>query len=272
MAGSASVSKVPDHAARLRAAAGGGPRDGAHRAGGRLKILVAVCNEVLRSGLSQVLQAAGHTVREHAARGAVTGPPDGAAPDAVLACVDGCGMLAVTEALRRTSSRVGVVCLVSARPGAALEAARMVLGGGGSGGFSCLSFDRQLSLQQLLTAVRRVAAGDVVLNASTMTALLSQDAAQSQRRLSLTRRERDVLELASLGYRNAAIAQALVVTERAVEKTLNVIYRKLDVIHDERINRRVLAARMWLELQGGNTSVLSGTVVNPVRAPSGHHP
>ena len=63
----------------------------------------------------------------------------------------------------------------------------------------------------------------------------------------LTPREREVLGLMAEGRSNAAIAQALVVSDGAVEKHVSNIFSKLDLAPAEQDHRRVLAVLTWLE-------------------------
>src|ERR687892_467798 len=62
----------------------------------------------------------------------------------------------------------------------------------------------------------------------------------------LTAREREVLGLMAEGRSNAAIAEALVVTERAVEKHVTSIFSKLDLTPAVEDHRRVLAVLAYL--------------------------
>jgi DNA-binding NarL/FixJ family response regulator len=62
----------------------------------------------------------------------------------------------------------------------------------------------------------------------------------------LTPREREVLGLMAEGRSNAAIAEALVVTERAVEKHVTSIFTKLDLTPAAEDHRRVLAVLRYL--------------------------
>ncbi len=66
---------------------------------------------------------------------------------------------------------------------------------------------------------------------------------------SLTPREREVLGLMAEGRSNAAIAEALVVTERAVEKHVTSIFSKLDLPPTVEDHRRVLAVLAYLRAQ-----------------------
>ncbi len=63
----------------------------------------------------------------------------------------------------------------------------------------------------------------------------------------LTPREREVLGLMAEGRSNAAIAQELVITERAVIKHTSNIFAKLDLPPSEADNRRVLAVIAYLK-------------------------
>ena len=66
----------------------------------------------------------------------------------------------------------------------------------------------------------------------------------------LTAREREVLGLMAEGRSNAAIAEALVVTERAVEKHVTSIFSKLDLTPTVEDHRRVLAVLAYLRSLG----------------------
>jgi DNA-binding NarL/FixJ family response regulator len=63
---------------------------------------------------------------------------------------------------------------------------------------------------------------------------------------SITPREREVLGLMAEGRSNNAIAEALVVTERAVEKHVTSIFSKLDLTPATEDHRRVLAVLAYL--------------------------
>jgi DNA-binding NarL/FixJ family response regulator len=75
--------------------------------------------------------------------------------------------------------------------------------------------------------------------------------AQRRRRASrlagLTPRELDVLRLMASGRGNAAIARELSVTDRAVEKHSNAIFRKLGLTEEVDLNRRVAAVLFYLQ-------------------------
>jgi DNA-binding NarL/FixJ family response regulator len=62
----------------------------------------------------------------------------------------------------------------------------------------------------------------------------------------LTPREREVLEAMAEGRSNAAIAERMVVTERAVEKHVTSIFGKLGLTPAPEDHRRVLAVLAFL--------------------------
>jgi DNA-binding NarL/FixJ family response regulator len=62
----------------------------------------------------------------------------------------------------------------------------------------------------------------------------------------LTPREREVLALVAEGYTNNAIAEQLVVTERAVQKHVTNIFGKVGLGPAPEHNRRVLAVLAYL--------------------------
>jgi DNA-binding NarL/FixJ family response regulator len=76
--------------------------------------------------------------------------------------------------------------------------------------------------------------------------LLARNAGTQSPLRRLSSRERDVLELMAEGRSNAAIAQRLVVTERAVAKHTAAIFGKLDLQPSDDDNRRVLAVLAYL--------------------------
>jgi DNA-binding NarL/FixJ family response regulator len=62
----------------------------------------------------------------------------------------------------------------------------------------------------------------------------------------LSPREHEVLAQLAEGKSNTAIAEALVLTRRAVEKHINSIFSKLQLPGPEDVSRRVTAALMFL--------------------------
>ena len=149
----------------------------------------------------------------------------------------------VANRLRQTHPELGVVVLSQfAEPhhGAALMA-------NGAEGRAYLLKDRVHDREELRTAVEIVARGGSLIDPRMLELLLS---AQGRRRDSplneLTPRERDVLSGMAQGKSNAAIAQSLVVTTRAVEKHVGSIFLKLGLPDEAAVSRRVSAVLLYL--------------------------
>ena len=101
-------------------------------------------------------------------------------------------------------------------------------------------------VSDFVEALERVAVGGTALDPEVVTQLLG--ATRRTDSLSvLTTREREVLSLMAEGRSNAAIANALVVSEGAVEKHVANIFAKLDLPVSENDHRRVLAVLRFLE-------------------------
>jgi DNA-binding NarL/FixJ family response regulator len=102
---------------------------------------------------------------------------------------------------------------------------------------------------QFVEAVRRVADGGTALDPEAVATLLGRGDRQGRLEL-LTPREQEVLSLMAEGRSNGAIAEALVVSDRAVEKHVSNIFWKLDLPASGKEHRRVLAVLAWLQAQG----------------------
>lgn len=66
----------------------------------------------------------------------------------------------------------------------------------------------------------------------------------------LTPRETEIISEMAQGKTNAAIAGALFLTERAVEKHINSIFSKLDLSGGREVHRRVKAVLLFLSEKG----------------------
>jgi DNA-binding NarL/FixJ family response regulator len=116
-----------------------------------------------------------------------------------------------------------------------------------AGGVGYLLKDRVFSDDQFVEALRTVAAGGTVIDPEVVAKLLRRsehgpDAAAGR----LSPREREVLELMAQGRSNAAIAQRLFVSEKAVSKHTTSIFAKLGLEPSDDDNRRVLAVLTYL--------------------------
>jgi DNA-binding NarL/FixJ family response regulator len=116
---------------------------------------------------------------------------------------------------------------------------------GGNGGIGYLLKDRVLDGAQFVDAVRRVAAGGTAMDPEVVSRLLASNAGDSAI-ATLSPREREVLGLMAEGRSNSAIAQQLVITERAVAKHTASIFLRLGLQPSDDDNRRVLAVIAYL--------------------------
>jgi DNA-binding NarL/FixJ family response regulator len=115
----------------------------------------------------------------------------------------------------------------------------------GSGGVGYLLKDRVFDADQFVDAVRRVAGGGTAMDPQVISQLLVRKS-RDEPLADLTPREREVLALMAEGRSNVAIAQRLVVTERAIAKHTSNIFLKLDLPPSDDDNRRVLAVLAYL--------------------------
>jgi DNA-binding NarL/FixJ family response regulator len=145
--------------------------------------------------------------------------------------------------LRERHPEIGVVVLSNyAEPGFA-----MALLESGSEGRAYLLKERVHSRTQLASAIHSVAAGGSVMDPKIVEPLVTARARSERSPLSeLTAREREVLAEIAQGKSNAAIAESLVLTKRAVEKHINSIFLKLNLSDIEDVSKRVKAALLFL--------------------------
>jgi DNA-binding NarL/FixJ family response regulator len=112
----------------------------------------------------------------------------------------------------------------------------------GQGGVGYLLKERVSDVGEFIEALHRVAGGGTVLDPEVVAAVMARQEPVER----LTPREREVLALMAEGRSNAAIATALVVTEKAVAKHTNNIFTRLDLPPAPDDHRRVLAVLAWL--------------------------
>jgi DNA-binding NarL/FixJ family response regulator len=155
------------------------------------------------------------------------------------------GIRAATE-LRRSHPELGVVVLSQFRDPTYLL--RLVAEGSGRRGY--LLKERVSAPGQLASAVKTVAAGGSFIDPVVVESLVSAQVRSAGTPLQrLTQRERETLAEVASGKSNLAIATTFSVSERAVEKHINAIFGKLDLLDDRDSNRRVKAVLMFLSEQ-----------------------
>jgi DNA-binding NarL/FixJ family response regulator len=149
--------------------------------------------------------------------------------------------------VRRTLPDAGVVVLSQyADPQYALKFLE-----NGSRGRGYLLKERVSDLDQLLVAIQEVARGGSVIDPKVIDALVAARSRGPSPLRDLTVRESEVLSEMAQGKNNAAIAAALVLSERAVEKHINSLFSKLGLSEERDVNRRVKAVLLFLSDQSG---------------------
>ncbi|MFG2103703.1 LuxR C-terminal-related transcriptional regulator [Micromonospora echinaurantiaca] len=212
-----------------------------------MRVVIAEDLALLRDGLTRILDAFGFQVVEAVADGPSVLPaltrhrPDVAVVDVRLPpTFTDEGLQAALQARTRLP---GLPILVLSQHVEQLYARELLSDRGGGVGY--LLKDRVSNVDQFIDAVRRVAAGGMVMDPDVVSQLLARNTG-GQRLAELTAREREVLGLMAEGRSNAAIAGRLFVTEKAISKHINNIFSKLGMPPSDDDNRRVLAVLAYL--------------------------
>ncbi|HEX9065835.1 MAG TPA: response regulator transcription factor [Streptosporangiaceae bacterium] len=213
-----------------------------------MRVVIAEDSVLLQAGLTRLLESAGCQVAAAVAdAGALLAAVEQHRPDAVIADVrmppthtdEG---IRAALVIRRQWPEVAVLVLsqyVEERYAADLLATN-------TSGVGYLLKDRVADVGEFIGALRRVTAGGTALDPEVVSQLLIRRHSDPLDRL--TPREHEVLALMAEGRSNAAIAEALVVSDSAVAKHINAIFTKLDLPPDEADHRRVLAVLRFLKV------------------------
>jgi DNA-binding NarL/FixJ family response regulator len=216
----------------------------------RLRIAIAEDNYLVREGTRRLLEDSGE-IDVVAAVSTADELIDAVArlrPEAVLTDIrmpPGHHMegIAAAHSIRATFPRVGVVVLSQH----ADEAYAFELLKHGAAGIAYLLKERVGDLDELLRALREVVAGRSVIDSRVVELLVSHRARLAQSPISqLSPRELDVLQQMAEGKTNRAIAEALILSESAVEKHSNAIFAKLELVEEPQVHRRVAAVLTYL--------------------------
>lgn len=150
------------------------------------------------------------------------------------------------EAARRIRARhpdVGVVVLSQfADEGYAYDLLK-----DGAAGLAYLLKERVADVGEVVHALHEVVRGGSVLDPTVVESLVAANDRMRHSPLArLTEREREVLHQMAQGKNNAAIAKALFLSERAVEKHINSLFHKLGLTDEPEVHRRVMAVLAFL--------------------------
>lgn len=220
-----------------------------------MRIVIAEDSVLLREGLTRLLEEEGHEVAAAVGDGqtllkaVAEYEPDVAVvdvrmpPDHVNE-----GLVAALEIRRRMP---GVAVLVLSQYVEERYATELIAADGRgaartkSGGVGYVLKDRVAAVGEFMDALERVAAGGTALDPEVVRQLLARTR-HSDPLASLGERELEVLRAMAEGHANSRIAQTLYVSESAVEKHVNNIFRKLDLPQTRGYSRRVMAVVRYL--------------------------
>ncbi len=105
--------------------------------------------------------------------------------------------------------------------------------------------DRISDVDDFIGSVRRIGAGGSAIDPIIVSRLVSRRRSDDPMEV-LTPREREVLELMATGTSNQGIADAMVISLRAVEKYVSSVFAKLGIPSTGSESRRVLAVLLYL--------------------------
>jgi DNA-binding NarL/FixJ family response regulator len=211
--------------------------------------VIADDSAIVRDGLAAVLSAAGLIVAAVAED-----------PEALLAAVNRTGPdiaivdirmppthtdegLRAAERLRTENPRIGILVL---SPHAEPRLAARLLEAAPDGRVGYLLKDRVSDLAILIEALRRINAGETVIDPHVSDRMISRRARRNDLD-ELTPRELEVLRLLTEGRSNRAIADALVVTPKTLEGHISQIFLKLGLRDSADEHRRVAAVLVYLD-------------------------
>jgi len=213
-----------------------------------MRVIVAEDSVLLREGVVRLLEEAGHEVVGQAGdpddlmRKVRAHRPDIAIVDVRMPPTQTDEGLRAAKEIRSELPATGVLVLSGyVEPAYAQE-----LLADNAEGLGYLLKDRVSNVGDFADAVERVGAGGSALDPEVVSLLMGRSRDDDPLE-ELTPREREVLGLMAEGRSNAAIAERLVVTERAVEKHVTSIFSKLDLTASTEDHRRVLAVLRFLD-------------------------
>jgi DNA-binding NarL/FixJ family response regulator len=212
----------------VRAALAHDPQDSPRRieadVNGGARVLIVDDHVMLRESMRVALELAGHDVVGEAGDGhealrlAVELRPSVVLMDVTLPGPDG---IEVTRRLCARDPELRVV-MVTMHGNPALVA-RAVRAG------ACAYLTKDFSMHEVVSAVEKVAAGDVVLSPNLAGSMLRELRAPADVRHDLiTKREADALQLVADGYSTHEVASRLFVNDRTVFRDLSSAFGKLD--------------------------------------------
>ena len=215
-----------------------------------IRLVLAEDHYLVREGIRRLLETQPdfEVVAACGDLGSLLDAVDAERPDVVVTDVrmppgDADEGIQAAERLRETHPDIGVVVLSQYANASYV----LALLDGGTARRAYLLKERVKDLEQLASAIRTVADGGSVIDPKVVEELVANDARGEDSPLAeLTPRERDVLREMAEGKTNAAIAEALFLTERSVEKVIHSIFLKLGLTWETAVHKRVKAVILYL--------------------------
>jgi DNA-binding NarL/FixJ family response regulator len=212
-----------------------------------MRVMIADDAVLFREGLARVLIEAGFEVvaqtgdAESLLDQVRRDPPDAVVVDIRMPPTHTTEGLDAARTLHDHHPSVGVLVLSAhVEPHYALQLIES-----GAQGAGYLLKERVADLDELTDAVRRVAAGGLVIDPSVVAQLVGRKRTRSPLD-ELTERERDVLQVMAEGRSNLAICQRLFLSPKTVEAYVRSLFTKLGLHQGADDNRRVLAVLTYL--------------------------
>jgi DNA-binding NarL/FixJ family response regulator len=212
-----------------------------------VRVVVGEDSLLVREGIVRVLDEAGFDVvaqasdAEDLVRKVSAHRPDVAVVDIRMPPTETDDGLRAAIEIRRRLPQTGVIVLSQyLEEGYALD-----LVADSAEGTGYLLKDRVGDVERFADSVRRVAEGGSALDPEVVVRMLAHRRREDPL-AELTAREREVLALMAEGRSNQAIAEHLVITDRAVEKHVTRIFGKLGLSPAAQDHRRVLAVLTYL--------------------------
>jgi DNA-binding NarL/FixJ family response regulator len=224
-----------------------------------IRVVVGEDDLLLREGVARLLTEEGFDVVGQAGdaddllRKALAHRPDVVIADVQMPPGRGDDGLRAALELRRQRPETGVLVLSNYYE----EEYALTLIGERPEGVGYLLKQRIGDLEAFVDAVQRVAGGGSALDPEVVGRMLGRRRAQGPLQ-DLSPRERDVLGAMAEGRSNRGIADALCISDAAVEKHVNRIFHKLELSATPTDHRRVLAVLKYLQGSSGDAGRMPG--------------
>lgn len=207
-----------------------------------LRVALADDAVLFREGLARILTEAGFELAWQVGDGAAlvdlvaADPPDVAVIDLRMPPSHSTEGLEAAASIRARQPDIGLLLL--SQHVEAHHALRLMNDFGPGVGY--LLKDRVFDLAAFTTDVRRVAAGEVVIDAELVRRLVARRR-ENDPLEALSERERAVLTLMAQGLSNVALSAELHLSVKTIEAHIRSIFSKLGLHLDQRQHRRILA-------------------------------